>query len=604
MQRIEIPKRNKRFIGRVMWYGGFNRKTGQENKFGFLDCVDKREIFVHESGLACSASQIKEGVWVTFTQKKSNKGISAIDVILAENETDTSAISRLLDISEIAIEVRMRICFHMPLEPNHPLVPSLKRTIEEFDNYWTNKLNEGSFDFPSSWNNLNRKSPLYSILPKQIKQAWFDKKFPGILKAVNVLSDIVEIIERDTEIYYSMSSQDKDLALTWAKTDNDYEKAKMLSARGAELISAEFFTQLGKSVKDIAIHQVTRESDDWKSHDLVIDSRYSVDVKNARRTINSNSFVEYTFKQFKKDLRGKNVLILGVLSPYLSLAELENKPKWNRKQVKILGVTSHNIVKNLEKQFSKRQLSVDFGDFQRWPIWLFNNHLGWFSNQQEAIEEFRGCVKKVKPEDWNECKFSLIPVFLIAGLKIPKHYLDKLLPWQIWYLNKIVACSASGNLTLPWLYLFTFSHFIEAITNIGSAESKSYTPEGYNEVLFSINSDDVLSVSEYSRPSSLIDPLQVIQKLIETLNILWNNRYSTQLNSLKRFIFRGKGLLSATNSQGKLVTVLAYCGGYIEGKGKCGNSPLIIGLHEICNSCNMLKCNKCGYCSEQCKTEI
>lgn len=396
-----------------------------------------------------------------------------------------------------------------------------------------------------------------------------------------------------------MSPQDRQLAFSWVDSDTDYDKAKMLSARGAEKIAAEFFAEMGNSVLDVAIHQITKESDQWKSHDLLINSSLSVDVKNARSTINSKTFVEYTIKRWKIDSKGRTVIIFGVLSPYLTIDKIEQKSLlhiFHREHITILGTTTQSKIKDLEREFSKRELTVNFTNIKKWPIWIFNNDLNFFSNQNAAIKEFAKFAATVKSEDWIECQQIVIPAFLIAGMKVPKRYREELLPWQIWYIDKIVEKSAHGELTLPWLYLFTFQHFLDAITNISSAESMQYSPGGYNTLLF-------YSEIDVERPASLIDPVQLIKKLINTLKTLWSNRHSTNLVSLRRFNFQGEGLLTGIDPQDRKVTVLAYCGGFIEGKGKCGNSPLVIGQHETCRRCQMLICNKCGHCSERCKNE-
>ena len=581
---------NERSIGRVKWYGGHNSKTGRDNQFGFLDSVEHGSVFVHESGLICEPSDMKDGRWVTFLVVDGEKGASARGVDLAENESNSLVISRLLKAIEIPIEVRVRACFHIPLEECHPLIPSMEKTIEEYDRQYFN----GVADFPASWKELDRESPLFKMLPEQIRRDWFNRKYPGIKQAIEALSNSVGQIERSTEIYSSMSPQDRQLALSWAGTDLDYEIAKMLSARGAELIIAEFFTEIGRAVIDTAIHQVTGESAQWKTHDLLIDSACPVDVKNARCTVNGNTFIEYTIKRFKTDSQGRSVIIVGVLSPYLTLEEFERKSIWHRSFIKILGTITQGKVQNLEQEFSKRELTVDFGDAQRWPIWIFNNELDWFSDQREAIVGFSKCAVQVKPEDWLECQQIVIPAFLIAGMEVPKRYREELLEWQNWYMDKIIAKSKAGELILPWLYLFTFHHFLDAITNLGSAESMGYSPEGYNELLF-------YSENIAERPASLIDPVRVLKTLIETLNTLWGSRHSTNLVSLRSFVFRGEGLLRGIDRQGRKVTVLAYCGGFIKGKGKCGHSPLVIGQQETCRNCQMLICDKCGHCSERCK---
>ena len=47
-----------------------------------------------------------------------------------------------------------------------------------------------------------------------------------------------------------------------------------------------------------------------------------------------------------------------------------------------------------------------------------------------------------------------------------------------------------------------------------------------------------------------------------------------------------------------LEPILDYCGGFVEGHGKYGNNPLIIGRHESCPECGKLICEKCSNCKK------
>ncbi len=586
----------ERSIGRIKWYGGYNSKKGQDNKFGFLESSKHGSIFVHESGLNCAPSEMEEGRWVTFGVRNGERGESAVDVHLAEKDSNTSVIADLLKTVEIPIETRIKACFHIPLEENHPLIQSIKETIAEYDREGSNHIK----NFPTSWESINRKSSLFGMLPEQIRRDWFNREYPEIIHATRIISSHVECIDRSTEIYKSMSFQDRQLALSWASNDHDYERSKMLSARGAELAAAEFFSELGRPTQDVAIHQITGESEQWRSHDLLLDSFQPVDIKNARNTINSKVFAEFTIKRFKRDLHDRDVAIVGVLSPYMTLKEIEEVSKnsllgipfLNRERITILGATTKDRVRSLEMEFSKREMTVYFGDPTRWPIWIFNNELDWHLNQKEAISMFSKSAKEVARGDWIDCQQNLIPAFVISGMEPPGY--GDLLPWKRWYLDKLLKKSVSGGLTLPWLYIFTFCHFLEAVTNIDSSESAQYSPGGYMDLLFH-------SKSAVNRPACLIDPSGMLSKLIETLNTLWNHRQSASLVSLRNFVFRGEGLLKGTDPEGRKVTVLAYCGGYIEGKGKCGSSPLVIGREKTCHRCQMLICNKCNHCSDRCR---
>ena len=612
MSQEENTLIKERSFGRVDWYGGYNRKKDKENKFGFLNSDEHGSVFIHESELNCSPSDMKSGQWVTFYLISSKKGPSASDVDLAENESNISAILRLLKVSTIPIKIRLKLCFHIPLKQLNPPIPLVTQTIKEYEHsisgnhenfidFINDETQKPFIEFPTSWREIDRKSSLYKVLPKQIREARFNREYPAIQLAIKVLSNSVAQIEKSADIYGSMSPQDKQLAQLWARDNSDYEQAKMLSARGAELITARFLSEIGKKVVDIAHHQISGESKQWQTHDLLVDSSLPIDVKNARNTINGKTFVEYTVKRFKKDALGRSVTIFGVFSPYLKMTKLKLPSLSLRDKIVILGATTQELVQNLEQEFSKRELTVNFGPPQRWPVWIFDNKLDWFADQREAIANLSKHFLSLEPEGWRDYQKRIIPAFLISGAELPAYYNDQLLAWQKWYVDKVIKKSKKSGLSLPWLYLFTFHHFIDAITNIRSAESKQYSPEGYNDLIFYVQNSFTDEVT--TRPASLIDPLKIISKLINTLEVLWEHRHATRLNSLRSFTFRGEGLLKGIDSNGRGVSVLAYCGGFISGKGKCGNAPLVIGQNMTCSSCQMLICDKCGYCSERCKSK-
>ena len=596
---------NERLIGSVKWYGGYNYNLDRENKFGFLESSGI-DFYVHESQLLCSPSDLKTGVWVSFQVNEDEKGKSALLVNLAESDTDSKVIEKLLNKEQVPLETRIQSCLRAPLEIAIALKPLLKKTFREYDNSF---MGNEPVHFPKSWGNVDFSFPLIDVIPKANKHSLFDCIYPSIKACIAVLSESEDKVRVSTQIYREMTEDDKKLASIWAGTGSSYELAKMLSARGAELSAASFYKSIGKRINDIAIHQITGESKGWISHDLLVDASIPVDVKNARRTVNGNLFVEYTVKAFKTDSLGNHVSVLGVLSPYLTLDESKNElnDKYNFEKIIILGETTKGAVQKLQEEFSKRELTVEFGDSTRWPLWVFNNSLELFTEQKNALSSFKDHFGKVDSEHWTYCKYKLIPVILGSGLEIPEYFKRDLLPWEIWYLEKISNQVKSKNFSLPWLYLFTFHHFIDAVTKLNAAELQGYNPSGYVKILFSSYASDTIFLdytsvlSDSDRPVCLIDPVGVIESLISTLGTLWENRRAAKLGSLKSFVLRGEGLLSAIDSNGRKVTVLAYCGGFIEGKGKCGNSPLIIGKNKTCPTCHMLVCDKCGYCSNQCK---
>ena len=106
-----------------------------------------------------------------------------------------------------------------------------------------------------------------------------------------------------------------------------------------------------------------------------------------------------------------------------------------------------------------------------------------FPSQLEALTEFSATYDLVIPRDWEYCPDNVIPACLSAGKKVPASY-NYPHGWQTWFLEGVIKKSEADQLTLPWLYLFTFHHFLLAIHQLNNAENQQYSPSFYHEVLF------------------------------------------------------------------------------------------------------------------------
>jgi hypothetical protein len=125
-----------------------------------------------------------------------------------------------------------------------------------------------------------------------------------------------------------------------------------------------------------------------------------------------------------------------------------------------------------------------------------------------------------------------------------------------------------------------------------------------------------------SYPLGAIDPLGLVDELVNTLTTLWSGRNEANLDRFSSFRFGGLGILQGRKKeQQNWVTIVAYCGGVVyikddfgavmldaEGrpqseKGKCGHTPLIIGKNSTCPSCGKLVCDKCGFCTKPCQEQ-
>ena len=634
---LEITKDSipdDRMIGRVIWYGG-KTKLGKVNKFGFVrafrkihsDLVKKTaEVYVNENNLLCTADLLTEGLLVSFNLERHGELVQAVRIKTLITETDSSPLIEALNEHEVTTDEKLTICGQFSAENYQPALPAISDLMHRLSlrydrQVWNDPVSyqdEGfGFVTPESiW--LDKSHDLYATLPAYIK-------LKLLIEGTQVQQSVAKLAALPTTpsikwqaTYSLLTASDVKLAQTWLNksisncsmggmrhyvdTDSpqqmlqakDFEVAQMLSARYAERVVAEFFRSLGSSVDDIALHQTTGESQAWQNYDLLVDGKIPIDVKNARKTASGSPFVQYTVKKFKNDSTAGEVSVFGVLSPYLTLNKMTNgEDLGDWEDISILGQTSNSTIRKLEQDFSKRKLLVQFGAADRWPVWAFDNRVEWFTDSQKAREVIKEFIGQLTEELTPLLDENLIPIFIGCGEEVPKDLRKNLHPWQHWFLEKLEK--SSNHLSLPWLYLFTFQHFIDAVTNMKEAESKGYDPVGYRSLLFFSN--------YMCRPLGIVDPVGALYQLTKTLSILWENRHDAQLANLSNFVLKGEGLLRATDYQGNKVTVVAYCGGILEKRGKCGNFPLIRGKHGNCADCGMLICDKCEHCSDACKAK-
>ena len=632
-----LPK--YRLLGRVEWYGG-STKAGLEMKYGFIQLaanietlevedgifIDQFEtsLFVHESDLNCSPSALVEHKLVTFRLIRDKERLKATDLDLLDNERDIEPLLDVIQLGEAStIDEKLLACSRLT-EETYPLArPDILSFMSQLDDWnqnsvWRNHKTGDyhPFDFQricKGW--ANGDHFLYEALPKYIKSKLFLEKNDDLSSAFLKLTTINSIPGINSlPDYRGMSDKDRQLASTWVRDRTPHEQAKMLSARYAELAVARFFRSLNQRVDDIAMHQLTGQTDAWRNFDLLIDGKFPVDVKNARNTIKGNTFVQYTVKKFKQTQENVNVQIFGVLSPYKTLEKMnsdgdENVPRYKLEPIRLLGQTNSQTITALEQEFSKRGLRIDFGPPDKWPVWVFENSLEWFDEQKEAILIVRKHAGQILEQHLEKLGKPILFLLPLCGIDPPQP--EKkfgLLPWQVWFWRQLTEKGKKNDLTLPWVYLFIFHHFIEAITNVESAERQKFSPNGYFHLLFDSTSESKPKLSAHrtstpnrSRPLGLIDNLETVDKLIKTLSVLWKTRHITKISSLSSFVLKGEGLLQATTPNGQKVSIVAYCGGFIPTKGKCGNSPLIKGHHPTCEECGKLICDMCGHCSTECR---
>jgi hypothetical protein len=455
---------------------------------------------------------------------------------------------------------------------------------------------------------ISRNSPLFSLAPLRIKRQILRRHFHDHLMWLNRLFRHNSATSGDWHsavVYGELDVDDRKLAKLWSSDPvSSHEFAKMLSARAAEKVAAWFYVHLGFETVDVAKHQLSGKSDDWKTHDLLLNGSKPVDVKNARLPVNSKAFyVEHTVPRFKRNRRGRDVTIAAVVSPYLSLAymlDLDSAP-FEVSDVRYLGETSLDKVSQLCAVFSSNALTVqDPADGAFLPPWYFDFPDAWY-REFESI-----CAQLLRTDSPDENEMRLlygndfrafpIPKYLAAQIALPNWVLEGMAPWMRVLVSKIQsACTPRPRLAHLFLLLLT-----DFLSQIQEDCVEFYEPSAYLRVLFEECASPESPASR--RPLGIEDPLGTIRTLCESLQQLWIARAHLELGRFAQYRLSGGGILQGRVRQDlPWETVLAYCGGRIDGKGRCGCSPLILGVESQCPACRKLICRSCGYCSESCK---
>lgn len=462
------------------------------------------------------------------------------------------------------------------------------------------------------WNQINflkeelkYKGKYWDIAPQNIKADVIKQNYK---KFFNVLFQFEQCeypfdksLSFSWKKLYDLNDIDKQLVKQWcsAAPENSFKQGQMISARGAEKLAIKFYNALGYSVEDTSAHQVTKCSSTWCRGDIRLDKNLLIDVKNARTAVNSNSYSEFCVPSFKQE-RGNDVLITAVLSPYLQREFMDGGKDANFSVIDpiVLGEFNKVTLSHLESIFNDSSFSINLPkntDLKTYlPPWLFDYNNLFYSKKIEIINNFISLNDSDIP-DWEDIllitKNNPIPLFIAAKKHLPKKWNSYFPNWKIDFIEMLVTLPLT-NISLPSLFLSILKHFLTML----SYEGSDYSPQQYQKILY-VNSTE-------NRPLKVYDPLHIIKDFCDTLQSLWSFRQSANLMSFKIFRFNGKGLLQGQQSEtDKLSTILAYCGGWVEGKGKCGCRPLVIGKHKNCIVCKHLICpnENCQHCTDNCE---
>lgn len=393
---------------------------------------------------------------------------------------------------------------------------------------------------------------------------------------------------------------DWELIRAWMDTDQsiarDSEEQRLLSARLAERALADFYTIRGSEVQDVSVLQVSSPSSgEWKDFDLKVDGR-PVDVKNARRAENGfDRYVSHCVARFKETRHLGAVTIAGVLSEWLPLERMSS----GGTRALFLGETTQNALQTLQVAFRDGPVTLVFREPGRrrgkvlLPPWIFEYPPTLYKCRDEAFVGLRA----VPRPDWGLCEQAgLQPVATLIAVNrtddIDSQW--KLSQSQTAFLGRLGRRRQPLGLSRSLVFLTVLEHFLCELTR---ATTSDYSPDEYTDLLF--------PSGDTTRPLFLSDPLKTIASLIGCLRTLWDERTSG-LRGFRVFQLQDLNVLRAKRGAAdtKWLTLLAYCGGWIEkpasrSRRPCGTSPLVFGLHQSC-SCGRLICPNCGSCSGRC----
>jgi cold shock CspA family protein len=489
----------------------------------------------------------------------------------------------------------------------------------EINDVWSN---------PKLINRLKYKGLLWNLADLGLKHKIVVSHF-SFLSDLDKLEKEIEIyshadkVKIDAKkIYDNLDDRDRELAQYWSGKENEHELAKMLSARSGEKFVAKCYSNLGYVVKDISIQQLQDQNSEWQNHDLLLNNKIAIDVKNARRkdSAGDGKYSEFCVPKFKAN-RSDEVIIAGVLSPYLRLEDIDNTSKGDRRldPIIFLGEINASTIDDLEtiflggtlKSIKMPRKSSSKVTVKYIPPWLFDYPNLFYRNQIEIISSMVGKDwEESEIPDWEDMQYlkkprKYIKLFLFAGLRPPEIWTSHLRSWEKELINKLlISHSRKGRITLPYLFMSLLSHFLDML----SIDCEEYHPNQYYSLLLSsLSTDDFSQVTTNWYFPGIYDPLQTIPNLCNTLATLWDNRVEMQIKNFSYFQFNGRGILKGKRSSKEydMTTLLAYCGGWKGSTGgACGFAPLLQKKHDTCDVCKWLKCPKCGHCrcQEQAKS--
>lgn len=372
----------------------------------------------------------------------------------------------------------------------------------------------------------------------------------------------------------------------------DYDAARIISARSAELVVMQWYREVGQTVEDVSIAQLQLRAKGWRSHDMAVDGR-PIDVKNARRSARRNQGYSEHIAKFKAHRPfSAQVYLVGVLSDFLSCDDFA---RGRRGEVCVLGEVSQSdlaglagyLLRRFSDVFDTKSLTVMcIAKPGLVPGWMFEYPAEHYVTRGIAIARVGDLVEDAARRRWRLPKYL---ISFVDNAERASGYSESDRDCAIWMelrnLAREIGFSRRG------LYYCLLGTALQAAMK----GDRHFHPSLFRAWMFDCN--------EVTRPLGLCDPLGYVDALIAALEGIWGAGAETRLGSYRMFRLTAPGILRGVRQSGEEETVLAYCGGWKSDTAKpCGRNPLHLGIARVCPKCGRLVCPDCGWCSLGCKS--
>lgn len=351
---------------------------------------------------------------------------------------------------------------------------------------------------------------------------------------------------------------------------------RMISARLAEHAVATHYRKKGANVQDIAATQLMRNAaEDWLEFDLLVDEE-PIDVKNATRSeANDTRYVSHCVAHFKQTRWNQDVAIVGVVSDWAHEEQLRRDPP----SVVVLGKFYPTRVDDMKSMLAAGPLELSLRDSGKRlvPPWLYA-----YEESAAGEQSLEALAALPVAEIRSAAPHALMPI-QIATNTLQEATLEILTGRQRTFAKLLATRFHEHERKLDVLFLTILEQFVQDIQ-----AGEAFHRDDFEELLYPAGP---------SWPAFIHDPLGIVSGLLVTLTTA--TEQAADLQKYKQFQLANLNILQARESSHKpWETVLAYCGGWLDNR-PCGNTPLIIGAHELC-TCHRLICDRCSHCSDRC----